>query len=348
MSFRSPTHFNLNPNPGEMTNTTTMPFPPELLIMIFGYSKRRDLKSLRIVCRAFDTLAVPLLFDQVLVTARYADLERANQLATRFHAHVKTLLLHSEHFRKISRPAYGKEIKSQYAAFGLRDYYRKDEVDKQYIVYHKLRAEQEELFDSGDFLAQLCHMLSILKKLRNIVLTDSRPYRQDMSWPQQAWLGGCSRVFAPWTVEDSERRYFSNYEGSTSDKRFIAPAKGLKYHDRNPWPVVLCALNLSKNSKVEEIVTEQEYSHHPLTIHAFHMTRRQEVHAIQVLPNLTILRIHVDKTFWECRPEELEVNLVIPRTMSTASNLRVLEINVFDELWDEELDVESGQATTTF
>ena len=75
-----------------------MNFPPEILSSILSHLPKTELKRARLVCKAFDAAAIPFLFKEIYLIARYADMEKASLLAGQFGSYVKTLILSSEDF----------------------------------------------------------------------------------------------------------------------------------------------------------------------------------------------------------------------------------------------------------
>ena len=83
--------------------TTVEDFPPEILsIITASLQSKKDLKSLRLITRAFHDAAVPQLFDSIFIIARYADLEIASRVALRFGSFVKKILLSSECYMPVA------------------------------------------------------------------------------------------------------------------------------------------------------------------------------------------------------------------------------------------------------
>ena len=82
-------------------------FPPEILSVITAsLQSKKNLKALRLVAKAFDDGAVPLLFDSVFIVARYADLEIASRVALRFGRFVKEILLSSKCYMPVAAVEY--------------------------------------------------------------------------------------------------------------------------------------------------------------------------------------------------------------------------------------------------
>lgn len=101
-----------------------MNLPPQIVQMIFPRLSKRDLKSCRLAFKAWDRMLIAMLFDSVFVTARHADLEVADLVASRFGDFVETLVYSAEFFgdpalfnkysklaiKKRSQPCYERHI----------------------------------------------------------------------------------------------------------------------------------------------------------------------------------------------------------------------------------------------
>ena len=87
-------------------STSMMHVPPEILQMIFACLEKLDLKSSRLARKAWNAEIPPLLFNSVFVTARYADLEVAEKVASRFGRYVETLVYSPEVFEKLQYDEY--------------------------------------------------------------------------------------------------------------------------------------------------------------------------------------------------------------------------------------------------
>ena len=74
----------------------------EVLLMIFGYSRKQDLKSIRLSCTDFSSLATGLLFDRVFITPYKKDLKIFTEIAKSPHLcrSVNTIIYGAERFHK--------------------------------------------------------------------------------------------------------------------------------------------------------------------------------------------------------------------------------------------------------
>ena len=131
-----------------------MYFPHEILSNVLSHQPKIELKTARLVCKAFDAAAVPFLFKKIYLIARYADMEKASLLASHFGSYVKTLLLSSETFDR----------DPSLETFRLRTN-NEDLATSYYESYRKLKEEQEELLSGGEFFGHLCSTLPVLPQL---------------------------------------------------------------------------------------------------------------------------------------------------------------------------------------
>lgn len=312
-----------------------MYFPPEIVSTILCYQHKKDLKKARLVCKAFDAAAVSLLFDEIFVFARYADMEKATLLASRFGPFVKTLTFCSEYFEPgISWKNFKHTMGNSHLA---RSYY---------YSYCKLREEREELLNGGEFFGHLCSILIVLSNLQKVVLTNLCE-TQGLCWCHQAYVDGHSRKINPWSDEHSSMLRSWRPAPDHTCLTFIC---GLDHTGSNAWPVLLRALFTSGNTEVKSIVTEGGYADSGLIISAFCMTPRHRFCAANVLQNLTSLYLHLDLHFMDDLDitndvnDKLYLERVVAKTLSAAINLKSLLINLIGRLvhWKQ-----AGQDTTT-
>ncbi|KAF6218216.1 hypothetical protein HO133_006177 [Letharia lupina] len=250
-----------------------MYFPAEILSATLCYQPKVDLKKARLVRKAFDAAAIPFLFDEMFVTARYVDVEKATLLASRFGPFIKTLIFCSEEFEQgdVSWETFchGKE--------------NKDLATTYYISYCNRKKEQEDLLKEGELFGHLSSSLIVLINLQKIIFTNV--------CREQAYVGGCLRTFRPFRDEDHPQlkspRLAPDHECFTS-------TNGLGKVNSNDCPGLLRALFTSGNTKVKAIVTRGGDSILGLVTSAFCMTPRRNLCGAKVLPDLTNLHLHLD------------------------------------------------------
>ena len=311
-----------------------MYFPPEILSAILCSQSKIELKKARLVCKAFDAAAVPFLFDEIFIAARYADIEKAILLASRFGSFVKALIFCSEEF---SSDVTLHDFKHQWADVNLATSY--------YTSYCKLREEQEQLLSEGEFFRYLCSTLILLSNLRKITLTSIHCIPK-LSLFRQSYVDGCLRTFNP--RSDTEYPALKSLK-PTLDHECFASINGPKRSDPNSWPEVLRALHVSGNTNVKTIVTEGDDSWSGLVSSHFRMTSRQRFCVAKVLQNLTRLHIHLDGYLVnDVVNGELFPQRVIAQTLSAAINLESLMIEIIGNYVQWEEEEEDQDARTTF
>lgn len=298
--------------------------PPEIISAILCYQSKIELKKTRLVCKTFSELAVPFLFDEIFVTARYADIERATLLASRFGPFVKTLIFCSEHFDPTTT------FETFTNAISDRDLAR-----SYYTSFCNLRQEQKELLSEGEFFGHLCSTLIVLINLHKVILTNVCR-TQGLCWCEQAYVDGCFRTFKPWSHEHHPalKSLVPAYNHECRD-----PTNGLEERDSNVWPELLRALFTSGNTKVKTIVTEGGNFGSGLVITAFCMTPRQRFCAAQVLPNLTSLHLDLDLDSEDGAGDDICSERTVTQTLSAAINLESLMIDIVaigPNYWEDE------------
>ena len=290
-----------------------MYLPPEILSSILSHQPKTELKTTRLVCKAFDAAAVPFLFKDIYLVARYADMEKASLLASRFGSYVKTLILSSENFDiYVSWEMFQSTIRDEHLA---RSYYDS---------YRELEEEQEELLSGGEFFGYLCNTLTVLPHLQKVILTNGER-TEKLCWCQQAYVDGHSRDYNPFL--DKGYPELKSLR-PPPEHRCLTTINGLELTEWDVWHEILRALYTTGNTKVKSIATELCRS--GLTVNAFSMTPRQRYCTAKILPNLTSLHLHLDFHYLRDFHNEIYSDRVIARTLSVAINLKSLVIESID------------------
>ena len=294
---------------------------PKIIPKILVHQSKIELKESRLLSKAFNRAAVPFLFDRIFVIARYADIERATLLASRFGPFVKTLIFCSEYFEPT--------ITLETFTFGAADI---SLAMSYYASFCTLREEQQELLNEGEFFGHLCSTLIALTNLDKVILTNVS-HTRGLCWCQQAYIDGSFRTFEPWSDD--------GYPGlkllrPAPDHRCVESTNGLEHTDSNSWPELLRALYTSGNTRVKTIVIDGGNDSSGLVISAFCMTLRQRFCAAKVLPNLTSLNLQLGARFTEDARYEVYWERAVAQTLSAAINLETLLIEIIDawEMFD--------------
>ena len=86
-----------------MTSVSSkLEFPSEILGLTFCHVAKEDLKSIRLVCKAFEQAALPFLFDEVYLSTNLTDLEVAHLTVTHFIASIGKAIISTVY--KLSTP----------------------------------------------------------------------------------------------------------------------------------------------------------------------------------------------------------------------------------------------------
>lgn len=309
-----------------------MYLPPEILSPILCHQPKTVLKNARLICKAFEAVATPLLFKDIFIIPRYADMEKSTLLASRFGSYVKTLILSSEYFEpELTLGMFGRNIPDRRMAQTYHESYR------------RLEHEQEEVL-KGEFFGRLCSILTGLSNLQKVTLTD-RERKGQLCWCQQAYVDGHSRTFDPFQ--------FEYYPGLKSlrpppEHNCVTSLKCFRHYESSIWLQTLLALYTSGNTSIKTIVTDfcRSGITSGITIRAFCMTPRQRYCAAKVLPNLTSLHLHLEVNFRVDAGRELYKERVVAQILSEAINLTSLEIDLVNNIVQHE--VENPYIPTTF
>ena len=205
-----------------------MNVPPEILSAILSHLSKTELREARQVCKAFDAATVPHLFNEILIVARYAQMEKATLLASRFRPFVKTSIFCSEFLN----------FKPKDSNSGTHP------IISNYSVYCKLREEQEELLSGGEFYEYLCSTLIALPNLQKVILSYLSG-SEELCSCKETCDNNLSRKFNPWSAQRFATR---KYPTGRSDV--------LEIRSPNAWRKLLQALFTSKNSSIRTIVIE--------------------------------------------------------------------------------------------
>lgn len=256
--------------------------PPEILVLIFSLLSLPDLKTLRLVCKIFDELVAPMIFDGIYINARYADLERATKVTSRFGPFIKTLVFSAQYFQRLSWEEH--ELPARHNPNVPGDHHMR----KHYQAWRNLHQEQEEI---GDIFKYLSHFLQVLTDLRKVVLTDSHR-KSALRWCDQACIDGQQQLYKPWASIDLS---IEEEVQDTSDKYtclISGPVSAMSLEDSTIWPDLTTALYFSGNQNIKTLNVESPRPISNMAISAFSMGIPQAVLADSVFSQLT--RIHLD------------------------------------------------------
>lgn len=311
-------------------NSPTTNLAPEFLSNICSNLDKPGLKLARLVCKALDGAAVPMLFDRVYVASRYADLEVARLVAARFRPFIKTLFFCSESYREDYTL---KEIEERVAEQYYWGHYRLshgkyDHVRIYWESYCRLKREHEELTRSGEVFGTVCYLLGYLPHLRSISLSDR--IRERTYCPCSQAILDCSvRTFDPVSIQE-KYKFVPRKHDRPYRSHCLAAESGLVTADGSPWHHILHALSVASNAKIKEIIVDPENRSLGLSWEALTMNPMQAYYARNILPTLVKLQLFLfQRKFDEDVGTEPDFG-GLKRALPWASNLQDLDIEIHD------------------
>ena len=295
-----------------------MHLPPEIISSILCHQPKTELKNARLVCKAFNAVATPFLFEDIFVIPRYADMEKSTLVASRFGSYVKTLIVSSEYFQPgLTWENFPLNIPDIYVAHSY------------YESYRRLEHEQEAIL-KYEFFGYLCSILTRLSSLQKVTLTD-RGRQNQICWCQQAYVDGHSRTFDPLQYD-----YYPGLKSLRPPPKHncVTSVSCSGWINPNIWPELLQLLYTSGNTKIKAIVTD--FCRSGLAVSAFCMTHRQRYYAAKVLLNLTSLHLRLQVDFMDDVKDELFAERAVAQVLSAAINLTSLVIEFRDDFFRDE------------
>lgn len=296
-----------------------MRLPPELHTLICQNMTKAELKVARLICKSFDQAAVPFLFDEVFVTASYSDLDIAGLVASRFGSYVKTVTLSFVRYQDYSRQTF-----MELMGFHRGYHPTKNDLEKldghlehAFKIYSKAREDYLEIIESGEFLAQLCHVLCKSIGCRKIVLTDrgncdSNQYR-------------VAHRHDPWRKEDLCPYPTCPLSESDHLSCFSRPSPPFWDGVAREWHLTFLSLSVTK-PRITELEVEGEGHDGFLPTSAFTTTPRQSSYVATCFKTLTKLKLSLRRD-WDTR-------CLVAGTLSSAINLETLFIGGYDDMFD--------------
>lgn len=327
-----------------------MYLPPEILKMIFADLEKRDLKASRLTCKAWNAEIPPLLFDSVFITARYADLEVADLVASTYGAFVETMVYSIEVFDQeeswdqyvdcAEREIYEEECllkegthKSRYDTRRCRD----DHALPFWRIYDKLAEEQADITSGRKVYQQLIRAFKSMPRISKVVLTHSWRKRGHC-WCEQAAIDAKRRSQKPFNATDTdagsdERCCISRYHVG---RECIQSLPGYRSSNRSAgwWRDLVEALNTSDNA-VREITSHLPTNDVETRLPAGMWDPTFELDTItsNTFSRLTLLRIALDLNQVEEMHDWPWESPEFTQVLSSASNLTCLHITLAYQHW---------------
>ena len=293
-----------------------MYLPLELRNLVFQDLTKSELKVARLVCKSFDQAAIPFLFDEVFVAARYSDLKIADLVASHFGGYLKTITLSFVGYKPLSLREYRRQAQPKKAL-----QYFNAHLHYAYEMYCKVGTDILEINESGELLAKVSLILNKSPNIRKMMITNCgnddmyytfRPHNHD-----------------PW--KENELCPFKTCKLSVSDHlsfylRPISPYQAAP----NPLHVAMLAMSAAKTTITELAMLHQSQERSPhesfLTRNAFEMTTQQSYHLTLQLQSLTKLRMRLSDRRGGIVISKPRAGRPIAEALSSAVNLQSLFI----------------------
>ncbi len=294
-----------------------MRLPSELHTLISQNMTKAELKVARLICKSFDRAAVPFLFDEVFVTASYSDLDIAGLVASRFGSYVKTVTLSFLHYSEYSKQGF-VQLRAIFGGYHPTEKVleRLDgHMEHAFKMYCKAREDYLEIIESGEFLAQLCHVLCKSTVCRKIVLTD----RGNCEMDQYSVV----HRHDPWKKEDLCPYPTCPLSESDHLSCFLRPARPFFDDVVREWNLTFLSLSVTK-PRITELEVEGEGHDGFLPMSAFTLTPRQSSYVVECFKTLTKLRLSLN--------HDCGTRGVAAGTLSAAINLETLFIEGDDDM----------------
>ena len=318
-----------------------MYLPPEIVKMVVTRIPKQDLKSCRLAIKAWEGSIVPLLFDSVFVTARYADLEVADLLASRFGEFVETLIYSTEFFEDLE--VYDKctnyaLMKRSFSS--IQSCYERH-LEQHRQTYTKLALEQRDILKGGKMQKHLLRVLKAMPRISRIVLTHSWRKRQ-LDWCEQAAIDAKARSYEPFdttfTCSGKDCNFSTCHQYRSDHCTHGRPGRRAPDQGSSNWRDLMKALGESR------IVVREIRAAAPLLdtmpISIWRPSCGLGKIMINAFTTLTALQLSLDLNYYESdfhgTNELLLAKEELTKALSSATNLESLHISLFYATWGEE------------
>ena len=153
-----------------------MDMPPEVLSLSLCRLEKSDLKSVRLISKAFERAVVPFLFDEVYFSTNKVDIELAQLIISHFNAYIKTIVFSSFCWHEMDWREFKRQINYQAKSkFDLKDKLLAKHLTIGWDDYCRLRDEQQEMLESRTCIAHLYFPLRTVPNLRRLMVTGFAP-----------------------------------------------------------------------------------------------------------------------------------------------------------------------------
>lgn len=290
-----------------------MTLPPEILGHSFRYLEKSTLFNVRLVCKAFEQSASPLLFDQVYISGFRTDLEVVNLTLLRFGRYVRTMVfainylnIPLDKFRTSLQQNFNSDDVEPPENFHL---HLRDACDR----YSKRRAEWREVNKNGELISRLCFFLGKMPRLEAIKIA---------TFPLFEYHSRDSLA----SPDEPARILYNEALDFMSGSIWAGSHTANSIADRlSAWCSLIHALSITK-TRVKQLVLHEPCGCLPMACFAFDASQTQFHDLGESFRCLTTLRL----TFFgvgDDVPEGAAFQHNLANALTAASNLEHLQLN---------------------
>lgn len=144
--------------------------PPELLEMIFQHNSKTDLQNIRLACRQFDEVVVPLLYDELTLRLDVTEQEMAQRPVFTFGRYVKVLKFLLVCYSKLPFADYSKAIRKRCKSQKI--VYDEHLAEESYERYNSLGQGHMFAITTGLIYAYVTSLIAHMPNLDCILVSD--------------------------------------------------------------------------------------------------------------------------------------------------------------------------------
>lgn len=329
--------------------------PTEILHTIFAelsehHLPKPALKSARLVCKAWAVQASPFLFNNVFITARHADLQVAQSLASTFGHYVETLTYSWEHFQQWSTPnEYLEQVDKMCSGRPIGIIKRPACFDahirQSWDTYDRLAKEKKDIGTEEQQILHLVRAFKDMPRITRIKVTCSWRQR-GQCWCMQALTDARQRENNPWKQElicpDDNCNFLAYHYGSCV--RSQAPSWTNRPLEQ--WKVLMHALQQAGKSVKEILIEDPEKAESGCPAEVFIPSFGLVDIMKDVFSSLTKLQLSLSLTKLPPDFGHAVPDIKLRQVLKTAINLSSLHISLLDESW-REVEVEYEEPLLT-
>ena len=219
---------------------SAMEVPPEILGRILAHLDKKEVKQVRLVCKKLEQSAVPLLFDEVYLSANPAEIEIAQKTVQNFGKSIKKVYFSAVEYEEMKWGKFKSAVRRSDAL---------EHVRLAYTNYCRLRQEQEEMFRAGTYFGHLCYVLRMVPNAQCLVMTDfdAKCFVMTKAYHSRSYRTWEKRQSRLWRVGDCPAHCSTQgcARGNIEHLSLMADPRSLLHGERastDPWSLVMMGL----------------------------------------------------------------------------------------------------------